>query len=131
MYIASVKVANSNIEGRGVFALEDIAAGMIVWKFKDGYDKRITKQQYDKLDDKTKSTGYLSPSTNLYVFPPTGDPACFTNHSKDNNLSTVFDTKVSDEPYFVANRDIKSGEELTNNYLEFDKVTQNLKPDWA
>jgi SET domain-containing protein len=131
MYVVPVKIDRSDIEGRGVFALSDITEGEIVWKFKNGHDKKISEQEYKKLDEKTKNTGYLSTSSGLYVFPPEGDPACFTNHSKNNNLNTVFDPKISEEPYFIANRDIKKGEELTNNYLEFDKVTQNLKPDWA
>jgi SET domain-containing protein len=135
MYIVSVRVDKSDIDGKGVFAAEDIRKGTIVWVFKDGHDFKMKPQEFEKLETSTKTmikdTGYLSPSSGLYVFPPKDDPACFTNHSQNNNLSTVFDESVSDEPYFISNRDISKGEELTNNYLEFDKITQHLKPSWA
>lgn len=67
----------------------------------------------------------------MWVYPPEGDPAEFTNHSMNSNLSVVYNKQVSPEPYFVANRDILAGEELTNNYHEFDAMTQKESPSWA
>ena len=135
MYICKVKVLESPIEGNGVFTQEDIAKDTIVWIFKDGYDLSIAPAEYEVLpSDKQKElkkTGYLSPWTNVWIFPPKDDPAQYTNHSTDNNLTAVYDIKVSTEPYFVANRNIVNGEELTNNYHEFDQNTQTTKPDWA
>jgi SET domain-containing protein len=64
------------------------------------------------------------------VYPPKDDTACFTNHSHSNNLSAVFDRRISVEPIFVANRDIKKGEELTDNYLEFGTELKDEKPSW-
>ena len=49
----------------------------------------------------------LSATSNLYVFPPENDPARFTNHSRNNNLTVRVDKGVSEEPYFFANRDKK------------------------
>jgi SET domain-containing protein len=63
--------------------------------------------------------------------PPEDDPACYTNHDPEGfNTSVVFDKDVSDEPIFVANRDIEQGEEITNNYLEFDKNSAIRKFEW-
>ena len=79
----------------------------------------------------TEKTAYLSPWSGLWVFPPENDPAQFTNHSPNNNISVIFDENVSSEPYFIANKDIEVGEEITNNYHEFDEITQKIKPAWA
>lgn len=135
MYIVPVTVKTSDIDGKGVFSDAPISKDAKVWLFKPGHDFTMSKQEYDRLSTNKKitldKTGYFSPWTNLWVFPPEGDPAQYTNHSPKNNLSVVYDEKVSPEPYFVANRDIKANEELTNNYLEFDEITRETKPVWV
>lgn len=102
--------------------------------YRKSRDIKIAPEDYQKLPDEQKAamekTGYLSPASGMWVFPPPDDPACYTNHSQANNMSAKFDPKFSDEPYFVANRDIKSGEELTNNYLEFDEISKHLNAAW-
>jgi hypothetical protein len=115
--------------------LEAIQKSKIVWLFKEGYDIRKTKEEFDILSPNIKEhlskTANFSPWSELWVYPPTHDHAEFTNHSSTNNLSVVFDPRISREPYFIANRDIKIDEELTNNYHEFDKITQLTKPTWT
>lgn len=135
MYVVPVKVSKSEIDGSGVFAEASIAKESIVWVYKDGHDLSLTPDEYKLLTLNKKNIlnkiAYLSPWSGLWVFPPHNDPAQFTNHSPRNNLSVVFDDKISAEPYFIANKDIEVGEELTNNYHEFDKITQLTKPVWA
>ena len=135
MYKTLVKVAPSAIDGEGVFAQQDIKHGSIVWQFDEKHDHRITQACHEELPEEEKKrlerVAYLSPWSGLWVYPPTGDPAEYTNHSNNNNLTTRFDSQVSPEPYFIANRDIKSGEELTNNYREFDEITRISKPEWS
>jgi hypothetical protein len=135
MYKVTVEIRESPINGNGVFTSIDIPKGTRVWVFKEGYDLVLSPQEYDALplEQKTKldPTAYLSPWTGLWVFPPEGDPAQFTNHSDKNNLTAEYNKDVSSEPYFIANRDIAAGEELTNNYHEFDEITRKTKPTWA
>lgn len=135
MYKKKIKVLNSKIEGKGVFANENISKGETVWIFENDHDLKITQNQFDELNKEGKENlekiGYLSPWSGLWVYPPEGDLAKYTNHSKNNNLSAIFDASTSSEPYFVANRDIKEGEEITNDYKEFDELTRETKPDWA
>jgi SET domain-containing protein len=135
MYKVPVEVRESAIDGKGVFATADISKEARVWVFKDGYDLALTPQEYDALPPEQSSkldpTAYLSPWTGLWVFPPEGDPAQFTNHSDKNNLTAKYDKDISSEPYFIANRNIAAGEELTNNYHEFDEITRATKPAWA
>lgn len=135
MYVVPIKVAKSEIDGNGVFAKEAIPKDAVVWLYKDGHDLTLTPDEYEQLSPERKKilekTAYLSPWSGLWVFPPDNDPAQFTNHSPENNLSVVYDSEVSTEPYFIANKDIKAEDELTNNYHEFDKITQQTKPVWA
>lgn len=135
MYKKSTKVSVSTIEGKGVFANENINEGETVWVFVVGYDLSISAREFDKLSDDEKRNiekiGYLSPWTNNWIYPPKDDMAKYTNHSRNNNLSAVHNKEVSDEPFFIANRKINTGEELTNNYHEFDLLTQRVNPDWS
>ena len=134
MYLVKIIAKDSIIDGKGVFAEEDIKKDTIVWKFDPNHDKTITQEKFDSLDQETKKdllrVAYFSSESNLWVYPPEDDPARFTNHSPKNNLSAVIDKDISIEPFFVANRDIKKGEELTNNYLEFDNRTDGKVLDW-
>lgn len=134
MYLFKVEIKKSSINGNGVFALENISKGEIVWIYKPGKDKILSVEDFKKLDKDEKlrlnRIAYLSPSTNRYVYPPKNDPALFTNHSMNNNLSVIFDKLLSDEPFFIANKDINIGEEITNNYLDFDNAIKDYKPEW-
>ena len=135
MYIVPVEIKKSSIDGKGVFATKDIKKGSIAWQYTGGHDKKMTVQAFEALGTATKKSlkrvAYLSPTSGMWVMPPENDPACYTNHSPDANNTTVkVDPRVSDEPIFIANRDIKSGEEITNNYLEFDNNTRPKSFDW-
>lgn len=135
MYLVTVSIKKSPIDGDGVFAESNIPKDTIVWQYTDGHDKKMTKEEFDSLDAGRKKElqriAYLSPTTDHWVMPPDNDPACFTNHSPDTfNTSVVVDKTVSDEPIFVANRDISAGEEITNNYLEFDENSTTDKFKW-
>ena len=135
MYIVAVEVRQSSIDGKGVFALEDIKKNSIVWQYTEGHDKKMTNEQFESLDIDTKTellrVAYLSPTSGMWVMPPIGDPACYTNHNPGAyNTSVIIDKKVSDEPLFVANRDVAKGEEVTNNYLEFDDNSSVDKFEW-
>lgn len=133
MYLVPVTIKESKINGKGVFAKQAIPKDTIVWKFAEGHDLVMSKEQYASLESEKREdldrVAYLSATTDRYVYPPEGDPARFTNHSDENNLSVVVNPQVSVEPYFVANRDIEPDEELTNNYLEFDQAAKE-KSDW-
>lgn len=124
MYLTKISVKDSTIEGKGVFSLEDIKKDSVVWKFDPTHDKFLSPSEFEKLDADSKTAllrvAYLSEKSNRYIYPPEEDPARFTNHSETNNLSVVSDESISEEPIFVANRDIQAGEELMVNYTEFD-----------
>lgn len=137
MYLFPVTIRKSSIEGMGVFTEENIKKGAIVWKYNPDHDQCLSQDEYRALSASKKTylekVAYLSPTTHQYIFPPDKDPALYTNHdAKRHNLSVVTDHSISSEPYFIANRDISQGEELTNNYHEFDTAISLMesKPDW-
>jgi len=137
MYLVSISAKESIIEGKGVFAEQDIKKGEIVWKFVEGHDKTVSLDEYALLGAEAREyldkVAYLSATSHQYIFPPEDDPALYTNHDAEHhNLSVVVDPHVSDEPFFVANRDIAKGEELTNNYHEFDEAIKMKEaiPSW-
>lgn len=134
MYIIPVEIKQSSIDGKGVFAKNTIQKDAIVWQYTEGHDKRMSAQAFDEQDSATKEalerTAYLSPTSGVWVIPPEDDPACYTNHSSHPNTTVVIDHTISDEPLFIANRDIQAGEEITNNYLEFDENTKPESSSW-
>jgi len=135
MFLIKVEVRESAIDGKGVFTLQEIKKGDVIWKFDPTHDKFLLPAEFKALDDVSKEAllpvAYLSRVTNRWVYPPENDPARFTNHSKENNLSAIFKTEISEELIFFANRDIPVDEELTNDYNEFDDLTpKDLKADW-
>jgi SET domain-containing protein len=137
MYLIKIKFGTSGIQGKGVFADQAIHKNEVVWKFVEGHDKTLPISEYNKLNQDEKDymdkVAYLSLTSNQYVFPPENDPALYTNHDAlKNNLSVVIDRSISAEPFFIANREIVTGEELTNNYHEFDEAIKlkEVIPDW-
>jgi SET domain-containing protein len=134
MYLVTVKVKKSSIDGKGVFAKEDISKGTVVWKYTEGHDKKMSVEEFGELSDTSKKLlqriAYLSETSGKWVIPPQNDPACFTNHDQNPNTTVVFDPQISEEPIFIANRTIQKDEEITNSYLEFDMNTQQKSHSW-
>ena len=135
MYTVKIKVRTSDIEGKGVFAAEKVSKGKIVWLYDSGKDLAVTQEEFAKFDQDKKDwfhhSAYLSPWTGLWICPPENDASNYTNHGAGNNLTAQYDPSVSSEPFFIANRDIEVGEEITNNYHEFDTLTRATNPEWA
>ena len=135
MYLFKTSIANSTIEGMGVFADEDIQTGSVVWKFNPNHDLSLSPEAFQELNadaqTEIRKVAYVSPTSSKWIYPPQGDPARYTNHSEtSNNLSAVFDQTISDEPFFVANKNIPKGTELTVNYTEFDASIKQAVPEW-
>lgn len=113
------KLAESSHHGIGLFAAEDVAKGSLVYTASPLLDVNLTQEQFDGLDEKEKRElkwwGFFDePSQKWHV---DFDVSRFINHSYD---STVAQDQGHKEAHLVATRDIKAGEELTQNYLEFE-----------
>jgi SET domain-containing protein len=111
-------LAQSSIPGAGLglFAAEDIPAGTLIWKFDDGWD--LLKREADWPDDVSKSFlktyAYLSPTSKKRLYVICIDNARFINHSA-RPTGTGGQSQVT-----VAARDIRAGEEITEDYRTFD-----------
>ena len=98
----SIKISNSRIHGKGIFASRNFNSGEIVLRW-DSCSKKVSDQEYSKLSESQKKMvfdGYLYFS-----------PSQFMNHSCNANIKNI-------DGYDTAVRDIKNGEEITCNYLD-------------
>ncbi len=122
MLLIKTIIKSSSIHGIGLFADQDISKGTKIWKFSPGLDLEIKPSDFEKLNQCEKDvilfSGFHSKKTGNYHL--SFDNVHFINHSTLGNIST--DMTVDDIEYpLIANRDIKKGEELTQNYFEFDE----------
>lgn len=113
------KIDKSKIHGVGIFTLEDLKKGQVVYTASPLLDVNITQEQFDSLDEKEKREirywGFWDEPNNVWHVD--FDNSKFINHSFQPTLTQ--DSNHIDA-YLVATRDVKKGEELTQNYLEFE-----------
>ncbi len=109
----------SDLHGIGLFADEDIKQGQLIYTASPLLDINISKAQFDTLSESEKREmrwwGFFDKTNN--VWHSDFDVTRFVNHSID---ATITQNKNYKDAYLVATRDISKGEELTQNYLEFE-----------
>ena len=119
MLLIKTKIGPSEIEGIGCFADEFIPEGAAIWRFQEGFDLEIPRDEVEKLSPSGKyqflKYSYLTGSE-IYVL--CFDDARFFNHSENPNVIGRYD---GGRWVDVATRDIKKGEELVCDYRKFDK----------
>jgi SET domain-containing protein len=115
----SYKLKASELHGVGLFANEDVKSGQLIYTASPLLDLNITQKQFDSLDKKEQDEilwwGFFDQPSQMWHVD--FDVSKFINHSYD---ATVTQDEQHDEAYLVAARDITVGEELTQNYLEFE-----------
>lgn len=113
------KLDKSSHHGIGLFTDEDLPKGKLIYTPSPLLDVNLTQEQFNSLTDGEKREvqwwGFFDESTQKWHVD--FDVSHFINHSDNANITQ--DRSRSDT-YLVAIRDIKSGEELTQNYLEFE-----------
>jgi uncharacterized protein len=108
-----VTVARSSIAGRGLFATEDIGAGVVLVRL--GGRLVTTAELFELIDAAENDPGapYVDTITvyeDAHLVLPAGTVAHFANHSCDPNLWHI-------GPYELATRlEVRAGEELTVDY---------------
>jgi SET domain-containing protein len=126
MIHVTYKLKVSDLHGIGLFAAQDIAKGELVYTASPTLDLNITQAQFDSLDQKEKHEvlwwGFFDQPSQMWHVD--FDVSKFINHSYD---ATVTQNEAYDEAYLVASREIEVGEELTQNYLEFETQADLLR----
>lgn len=115
MLLVKTYLDKSPIHGIGVFAGQFIRKGTKIWRFVEGFDRCYSPKEFARLPkparDYLKSYGYRADNEILF----TVDNDHYINHSDDANTYWR-------NGYSIASRNIRKGEEITNNYREFDAV---------
>lgn len=116
MFTVKTYIDKSTINGMGVMAAEPIAKGTIIWKFQEHIDSVITNEQFETLPPLAKEFvlhyGYYREVEGGFIL--CGDNSKFTNHADNPNTEM-------DELHTIALRDIRTGEEITEDYYNFDE----------
>jgi SET domain-containing protein len=117
MLLISTYVAQSPIQGLGVFAGEYVARGSLIWNLNPKFDIFVHETEIGALPQhmQTFIAHYSYPHLDMpgYVVVD-ADNGRFMNHS----LAPNTDFRIFDKGYALA--DIAEGEEITCNYHEFD-----------
>ncbi len=113
MLIVNHKVQPSEIHGLGVFTLEPIKAGTVVWRFDPMFDVELSEEFVAKLSHEDAETVFHHAEyiAEKRVFRLGNDGDIFMNHCD-------FPSLRDDGDVMIAARDMKAGEELTCNYSD-------------
>jgi SET domain-containing protein len=124
MMMVETELKPSPIHGLGVFVVQPVRKGELIWRFDARIDRVYTEDEIATLPKhiqayiRTYSTWHAS--TGLFVL--CGDNGRFFNHS--DTPSTVSNAISFGEDR--ALRDLAAGEELTSDYKTIcDSVSQN------
>ena len=113
MLLVKTYLDKSAIHGLGVFAVQFIRKGTKIWRFVEGFDRFYSPKQFARLPkparDFIKFHGYRVDGEILF----TVDNDRHMNHSDDANT-------YLHNGYAIARSNIRKGEEITNDYREFD-----------
>jgi len=117
MFIYKTSLKPSPIHGLGVFAWKGIRKGSVVYQHRPELDQIFSANEFANLDRRDQALilhyGGLDKRLNRYRLPY--DNLRFLNHSDTPNLVYVVATDQ-----IVALRAIAAGEELTQNYRDFE-----------
>ena len=113
------KLDKSKHHGIGLFADQDIRKGQIIYTASPLLDINITQAQFDSLSENEQKEirywGYWIEKDKIWHVD--FDVSKFLNHSFE---PTTIQDFTKNDACLSAIRDIKKGEELTQNYLEFE-----------
>jgi uncharacterized protein len=118
--LVPVRFGPSRIHGLGVFAVDPIPRGTMVWRFTPGFDLDQDPAMIDSLPPPARSSllhyGYIDPRLKRYIL--CCDDARFINHSETPSLRSDFTGERHGVD--IAVHDIAPGEELTLDYRVVD-----------
>ena len=113
------KLNTSAHHGIGLFVDEALTKGQLIYTPSPRLDVNLTQEEFDSLEKREQEEmqywGFFD--TNNQKWHVDFDVSHFINHSYE---ATVTQHPEHSDTYLVATRDVAQGEELTQNYLEFE-----------
>lgn len=113
MLLVEHKVKPSPIHGLGIFLLQPVACGDIVWRYDSSFDTELSASFVASLSPEDADTVYTHAEyfPEREVFRLGNDADIFMNHSSEPTLLDLGDE-------MIATRDLFVGDELTCDYQE-------------
>ncbi len=115
MLLVKTYVAQSAVEGVGLFAAEPIPAGTQIWRLEPAFDRLFSEEMYQAMPPVQREL------VQRYGFPSPDLPGIFIYEVDNGRFMNHSDTPNTDfsEPIGVARVDIAAGEEMTCDYGNF------------
>lgn len=129
MFTVDTYLSESIGKGLGVYSVNYIPKGTIVWEYIDGIDLKVHSNKLTELNDIQLKyiNKYFWREGDYYYSSP--DLSQYQNHSDNINI-TIYnnDSNIpcSERP-MIACRDIQPNEELLVDYSEFDEDYDSYK----
>lgn len=114
MMMVETELRPSPIHGLGVFLVEDVRAGEVIWRFDSRIDRVLSKAEVAELPARLQAflTTYSTLHAELGLWVLCGDNGRHFNHS-DNPNTLSLGIAFGDD---VAAVDMAAGTELTSDY---------------
>lgn len=123
LFKVEIKVATNPKMNLGLFTKEFIPKNTKVWEFIEGVDIKMDEKTFNRLNYAQKEFfekyGWKEDDGFYYS---SCDLTNFINHSYNPNLEIVGDV-------IISNRDIQIGEELFEDYSQFDSEFDTYKKE--
>lgn len=114
MMMVRTRLQPTSTTGIGCFAEEDVSEGQVVWEFAPAVDRLVPLTEVEKLHPIARA--YV---TSHSSFDGKNCLLCY-DHGTFINHSTNPNTRIEGDQT-IATRNILAGEEITENYHEYDK----------
>lgn len=123
MTTVRIQIGKSEIHGLGCFSSERIEAGQMVWTFNPDLDLVMKEEFLNSLPQGARENllnyAFVSRRTGDYIL--CSDDSKFTNHSDQPNVKCLIpECANGNELECFAVKTILPGEEITNDYRDFD-----------
>lgn len=118
MIYITYKILPSKTHGIGLFTDQDIKRGSVIYTPSPLLDVDISPEDFERLHENEKREikyyGYFNKKTQKWHVA--FDAIRVLNHSSGDDANVIQDQEM----IMTAKRDIAAGEELLQNYLDFD-----------
>lgn len=113
MLLVKTYLDKSPIHGLGVFAGEFIRKNTRIWRFVEGFDRFYSPKEFARLPKPARDF------IRFHGYRVDGEILLTVDHDRHMNHSDAPNTYLKNG-YAIARVNIRKGEEITNDYREFD-----------